>query len=183
MVALSAFQKDYSCDKCPCFSRILQNTHRIDSWLCWSFAPIKCEFRLAPALNFFFHTHTHTHTHTPHQHHRFQNKQGLRHMSVLLLTLLKTTGDSSCLLLVLRAFSVYRYCVAAASCLLSPSPKRRERPSLCPPLLPSRLRHHLIAQNPVPSDVDVYTPIPRKYSKTSHADTMSPPLSALPKSP
>jgi hypothetical protein len=77
-------------------------------------------------------------------------------MSVLLPTLLKTTGDSSCLLLVLRA---------------------------CPPLLPSRLRHHLIAQNPMPSDVDVYTPIPRKYSKTSHADAMSPPLSALPKSP
>jgi hypothetical protein len=104
-------------------------------------------------------------------------------MSVLLPTLLKTTGDSSCLLRVLRAFSVYRYCVAAASCLLSPSPKRRERPSLCPPLLPSRLRHHLIAQNPMPSDVDVYTPIPRKCSKTSHVDTMSPPLSALPKSP
>jgi hypothetical protein len=54
------------------------------------------------------------HTYTPHQHHNVQKKRWGRRMSVLLPTLLKSTGDSSCLLLALRAFSVYKYCVAAA---------------------------------------------------------------------
>jgi hypothetical protein len=60
MVALSVFsKKDYSCDKCLCFSRFFQNTRRIDSWFFWSFAPFKYKFRLAPALNFFSSTHIH----------------------------------------------------------------------------------------------------------------------------
>jgi hypothetical protein len=90
-------------------------------------------------------------------------------MSVLLPTLLKTTGDSSCLLLVLRAFSVYRYCVAAASCLLSPSPKRRERPSLCPSLLPSLPDSDITSSHKTPCLLtSMYTPRYRASIRKRH---------------